>query len=239
VSVGCTEIQCNLLPVLQKCKFSGQKLIVFRPQEPVLAVLAAGKEREADREFEILLPHQSEAFGQVVTAAAVFDADVYGRDGEELHGHADTQRHGILSQFVAVVGLVVGSVTESGPVGPAFQEITHIVAVGGVLHAGLDRMRIGICHRKGAPVRSADAGGFGLPVAAAPVLIDVIHPHRPLGGLVEDTCRKLTGQYECQMRRIALYGGVVEVTHIDIFRHRGIEVAAEIILIQVENIQKS
>ena len=123
----------------------------------------------------------------------------------------------------------MGSVAESGPVGPAFQEITHIVAVGGVLHAGLDRVRIGIRHRKGAPVRSADAGGFDLPVTAAPVLIDVIHTHRPLGGLVEDTCRKLTGQYECQMRRIALYGGVVEVTHIDVFRHRGIEVAAEII----------
>ena len=123
----------------------------------------------------------------------------------------------------------MGSVTESGPVGPAFQKITHIVAVGGVLHAGLDRARIGIRHRKSAPVRSADAGGFGLPVAAAPVLIDVIHPHRPLGGLIEGAHRKLTGQYKCQMRRIALYGGVVEVAHIDVFRHRGIEVAAEII----------
>ena len=122
------------------------------------------------------------------------------------------------------------TVTESRPVGPALEKTAHVVARRRVLHAHLERARIGIGHLVGGPcvARAAHARHFGRGVAVAPVLVGVIHAHGPLGRLVVDAGRKLPRQHHLQMRRVALDRRIVNVADIDALRHLGIQVAADV-----------
>jgi len=63
-------------------------------------------------------------------------------------------------------------------------EPTHVVAVGRELHADLDRTRIGVGHLVGGGIARAvvaRSGHLAASIAAAPVLVDIIDTHRPLG----------------------------------------------------------
>ena len=66
-------------------------------------------------------------------------------------------------------------------------------------------------------------------VAAAPVLVGIVHTESPPARLVEDAHSQLRGQHQFQVRRIALDDRIVQVADVEAFGHLRIQVAAEVV----------
>ena len=107
--------------------------------------------------------------------------------------------------------------------------MADVVSVRGVLHAHLERARVGVLDLVGGLVLAAHARHLIALVAAAPVLIDVIRADDQFRGLVGDAHGQLARQHQLEVRRVALDDGVVEVADVEPLGHLRIQVPAEIV----------
>ena len=154
-------------------------LIVFRTNEPIIT-----EQCHTQRKFAIGLFNQTHLFvDRLETAASAdFDTQIDRRRtqyaAQHRQGNTDAQRHGVFIDIHSAESLVIGTITNSGPVGPAFQCAAYIRFIGGVFDPEFNRIRVPVSHIE------TGCGFLDQPrIAASPVLIDVIPPTAILGVL--------------------------------------------------------
>ena len=117
-------------------------LIVFRTNEPIIT-----EQCHTQRKFAIGLFNQTHLFvDRLETAASAdFDTQIDRRRtqyaAQHRQGNTDAQRHGVFIDIHSAESLVIGTITNSGPVGPAFQCAAYIRFIGGVFDPEFNRIR--------------------------------------------------------------------------------------------------